>query len=270
MSYTSVEQVRGYLTSAFPVSDRIVDQQVTLSGTEYVTFYGAAVDSSTVVVKSLQTNSLTRAAITLGTDANAFSASPISRGSVAVASDSSLGTIYAENADYIISYESGTLTIKTGGVLSAGMTVTIWFLPFTTYQSGADYTLDNQRGRIKRLAGGSIASAEAVRLDFVPLQQSFDDELLESAVVQANGMIEHEIDSSGSFGASPVLQALATYRALEIICHAAAVRELSRRAADDRAALAWMKLADAYELRSEKLFRTFRPASGGPNMPAVG
>jgi hypothetical protein len=75
------------------------------------------------------------------------------------------------------------------------------------------------------------------------------------------------VDPDSQFGADPVLQASATYRALEIICHAAAARELSSLRGEDRTAVAWMKLAETYATRSEQLLRLFRPPYTGPTAP---
>jgi hypothetical protein len=78
------------------------------------------------------------------------------------------------------------------------------------------------------------------------------------------------VDPDRQFGADPALQAAATYRALEIICRAAAARELSSLRGEDRTAIAWMKLADAHAERSEHLLRLFRPPYAGPSAPAIG
>ncbi|MFQ6008093.1 MAG: hypothetical protein ACE5K8_03990 [Candidatus Zixiibacteriota bacterium] len=267
MSYTNIELVKHHLVSDFPAQERIQDQTVVLEGGDYVTFFNGAVEESSVTIKSIQSNELTRATVTLGSGRTSLASSPLVRSSVVVASDSSLGTIYTENVDYIIDYAEADLIIKSGGSLSAGQTVTVWFLTYFVYAVGSDYQVDADSGRLKRLGSGAIASGETVHLDYSPVYKSFNEEMLNNAVLEANGLIEKEVDPDGQFGADPVLQASATYRALEIICRAAAARELSSLRGEDRTAVAWMKLAEAYAERSDRLLRLFRPPYTGPTAP---
>ena len=123
MLYTSVEKVRQHLVSVFPIQERVTDHSAVLAGIDFVTFFGGAIDDSSIVVKSVQTNDLKRAAITLGISATALPDSLLIRGTVVVASDSSLGTIYIENQDYIIDYSSGSISTKSGGALTAELRV---------------------------------------------------------------------------------------------------------------------------------------------------
>lgn len=266
MSYTNVDLVRHYLVAPFPAQETIYDQAVILES-GYVTFFNGPVEQSSTLVKSLQSNTPTRTSVTLNSQTTPLGASPLARGSVVVASDSSLGTVYVENVDYVIDYSQGKLLIKEGGDLNAGQSVTVWFQKYFVYSPDSDYQLDADSGRIKRLGGGDIASCETVYLDYAPLYKSFNDEILARAVLEANGVVEREVDPEGQFGADPVLQAGATYRALEIICRASAARELSSLRGEDRTALAWIKLAEVYASRSEQLLRSFHPPFEGPTAP---
>jgi hypothetical protein len=267
VSYTNVELVRHHLVADFPAQERVLDQPVIFDGVDYVTFFNGAIEESSLTVKSPQSNDLTRDTVTLGSGGSSLASTPLVRGTVVVASDSSLGTIYTENVDYVIDYSLAVLTIKSGGALSVGQTVSVWYLSYVIYTEGSDYQADVNNGSIRRLSGGDIAPGETVNLDYSPVYQSFNEEMLNNAVLEANGLIEKEVDPDGQFGADPVLQASATYRALEIICHAAAARELSSLRGEDRTALAWMKLAETYATRSEQLLRLFRPPYTGPTAP---
>jgi hypothetical protein len=189
-------------------------------------------------------------------------------GSLVAASDSSLGTVYVENVDYVVDYGGGILTAKAGGALGSNSQVTVWFFPYALYQEGTDYALDSEGGRLKRLTSGSIAGGETVWLDYSPIYVSVADEIVENAVAMANGLIESEVDPERQFEVSPTLSAAATYRALEIVCRAAATRELASQRAQDKAASVWIKLADDYAGRSDLLLRSFRPPYSGPRTPA--
>jgi len=184
-----------------------------------------------------------------------------------VASDSSLGTVYVENVDYVVDYAGGRLTTKVGGSLSSAQTVTVWYLPYALYEEGSDYGLDASGGQIKRLSGGDIASGETVRLDYRPVFVSVTDEIIENAVALANGMVQTEVDAEREFEANPSLGAAATYRALEIVCRAAASRELASQNGADKVATVWIKLADDYAGRSDQLLTGFRPPFNGPRNP---
>ncbi len=156
MLYTSVEKVKQHLTSVFPVQDRITDQLVVLKSTAAVTFFGGTVSSLDFKVKSKQTNDLIRQSITLGNPTTSLPDNLIFRGSLVAASDSSLGTIYTENIDYIINYDAGALTIKNGGALSAGQTILIWYANYISYTQGVDYSLDSQKGSLQSIDAGGL------------------------------------------------------------------------------------------------------------------
>ena len=266
MSYTNVELARHHLVAAFPAQEKVYDQAVILES-DYITFFNGPIEQSSAMVKSVQSNAPTRVTVTLNSERTSLSSSPLVRGSVVVASDSSLGTVYTENVDYVIDYALGDLVLKEGGALTTGQSVTVWYQDYFVYSAGSDYQLDAEGGRIKILSGGDIASGETVYLDYAPVYKSFNEEILSKAVLEANGLIEREVDPDSQFGADPVLQASATYRALEIICRASAARELSSLRGEDRTALAWIKLAEGYAARSEQLLRSFRPPFDGPTAP---
>jgi hypothetical protein len=267
MSYTNVEQIRHHLVAAFPTSQQIVDQTLVLDGDEYLPFFNGAVDDTTLRVKSIQSNNLTRSSVTLSGSPTSLTASPLVPGSVVVASDSSMGTLYVENVDYAVDYSAGTLAIKSGGGLGVGQTVCVWYQAFALYRAGSDYQLAADKGEIKRLADGDVADGEMIYLDYAPILDSYNDDVLNNAVAEANSLVEHEVDPDGQFGADRTLQSAATYRALEIVCRTSAARELSSRRGEDRTALAWMKLADQYGASSAELLRVFRPPASGPSAP---
>ncbi|MBU8934041.1 MAG: hypothetical protein KOO62_08530 [candidate division Zixibacteria bacterium] len=267
MSYTNVQLVSHHLATAFPVYGAVRDQPVVLDTDEYVSFFSGAVEESSLRVKSVQSVSPERVSITLASGTNSLTAGPLKRGSIVVASDSSLGTVFVENVDYVVDYGSGDLFIKTDGALSVSDSVVVWYIPFVTYVTGSDFQVRARLGQLRRLSGGNIAAGETMFLDYEPVYQSHNEEILNSAVLEANGQIEREVDPSGAFGADPVLQAAATYRALAIVCHASAARELSSMRGEDRSAVAWIKLAEVFAEQSGRLVREFRPPFDGPNGP---
>jgi hypothetical protein len=267
MSYTTVEQVRQHLIIPYPIEEQVVDQPVTLTGSDYVRFFGGGVDNTSVRVKAVRSHVPVRTSIVFTEGSVLVSTSMIVPDSVVVASDSSLGTVYVENVDYIVDYGLGRVSIKAGGCLTSTQQVVVWYLPYALYEAGHDYTLDASGGQIKRLPGGSIASGEMVRLDYRPVFVSVTDEIIENAVALANGMVQTEVDTEREFDANPNLSAAATYRALEVVCRASASRELASQSGADKIATVWIKLADDYSTRSDQLLTAFRPPFTGPRNP---
>jgi len=266
VSYTSEELVRQHLTDAVPRLERMTDQPLVLGTDQYAAFFSGPVEEDTVRVKSLRGGDPVRLTITLTDGATIIAAAPLAAGSVVVAGDSSLGTVYQENLDYVIDYPGASLYIKEGGSLTVGDSVVVWCHPFVLYAAGSDYQLRAVSGELRRLPSGTISANETVYLDYTPLSGTHDESLVRAAVLEANGLVAAEVDPDGSFGADPVLQAAATYVALAVICRSSAAGALSTIGAD-RSAAAWMNLAEQYGREAEKRLRSFRPPVTGPAAP---
>jgi len=270
MSYTTAAEVRHNLVTPFAVSTQIENQSLIITGSDYLKFYGNSVSKGTVRVKTIISHDQTLIAITIITGTTSISSLPVVPGSVVVATDSSLGKIYTENLDYTIDYAKGTLSTRSGGALVGGEKIAIWYLPFFLYTEGADYVLKNEKGEIRKLSGGAIADGENLFLDYNPEFLVFDDELINSAVATANALVEREIDPSAQIVSDLTLNAIATYRAMEIISRASASRELASLRGEDKIAIAWLKLADDYYRKSELMMQTFRPAANSLRAPKQG
>ena len=267
MSYTTVDHVRSHLVPVFPVAGLVVDSPVLMRGTGYTAFWNGAVQESSVVVKSLRSGEQQRQAITFSGGEAVLGSGPPVPGSVVMASDSSLGCVYMENRDFVVDYSSAKVSIKEGGAISSGQTVVVWSVPYAVYHAGSDYRLDAEAGTIARLAGGDISEGETVYLDFVPVQASFDEDVIATAVREANGQVERDVDPEREFGADPVLVSAATYRALSIVCRTAAARELAGPRGLDRIASGWLKLAEDYTTMADRLLRDFHAPLIGPSSP---
>lgn len=267
MSYTAIDLVAHYLTTPYPVAQRVEDQPVTLHGTIATPLFGGAIIGSSVVVKSLRSVRPERTDVTLSTSETAFAAGPIVSNMVVVAGDSSMGDLYRANEDYVIDSASGTIKIKTDGRLAPGDQVFVWYVPLVTYQSGEDYSVSSDSSELRRLSAGGIADGETVLVDYTPAAASPDDSLVAYAVTTANGLIEHEVDPARQFDAHPALVAAATYRALEIIARATAGRQLLVAGGNDRAAGVWLDLSESYAGLADRFIREFHPPTGRLQAP---
>jgi len=270
MSYTSVDNVKKYLADSFPRLSRISDQAFLLSGSDYLSFFGGAVESDDMVVKSIQTVDLSRTSVTFAIDRVSLSSSPLVPGSVVVASDSSLGTIYTENVDYIVDPGAGDIVRKSSGALASNQQVTVWYSSYFLYTLNTDYQLNHDAGEIKRSPTGSIASEETVYLDYTPVLKAYNDEIINASVMLANGLVQNEVDADGNFGANPALETAATFRALAIVCQTSAVRDLSQSRGRNRVATDWLQLADSFDRKATEMLSRFRPAFENPKPPIHG
>ncbi len=259
MSYTTVELVRTHLASQATPVGRISDQAVTLRGTDYVTFADGPVEAGSVRVKSNQATQPQRVTVSFTNGSAEISAGPIVPGSVIVAGDSSFGVIFTENRDYIIDHPGGTMHRKDGGQLTDSATVVVWFTPYTLYAASADFLLDASGGRIRRTGDSNIADGETVLIDYEVLASAVTADILDSAVAQANALVASQVDPTLQFGADPVLEAAATYRALEVVAYSLAARELSSRRGDQQIARTWLTVGEQFAARATDMIKAFRP-----------
>ncbi len=267
MSYTNTDLLKHHLDTPYPVADKIYDQPVVISGDDYITFFGGSITEVEITVKSIQENKPKKINVTLISLTTSVISGPIVPGSVIVASDSSMGTVYKENQDYIIDYHVGNIIIKSESSLPLGSQVTVWYLPYYLYTSGSDYRVKSASGQIQKISTGDIKTGETVFVDYTPVFANVTEDIINSAVTEANAIIEKTIDPYRQFGADPILQTTATYRALEIVCRTSAMRELSGGRNNDRAATVWMKLAETYARLSQEMLRAFKEQPDNPSQP---
>ena len=268
MSYTSVEQVSSHLAAKSIPAAAQFDAPVEIDTNESIQFSSVGVEPGSVVVKALRSREHSRVTLSL-TNPLDFSSAPVVPNSVIVASDSSLGQIFVEPVDYLIDPKEGRLAVRAGGALEVGSAVTIWYRPYTVLQESSDYHLDSDHATIRRALSGDIALGETVYVDFTPRVATILEEMIQSAVTAANGLIERMVDPDGQFEADPVLGLAATYTALEIVCRSAAARELTFCTGEDRPAKTWMQLAGEYASRAETLITGFRPPVTPLSRPTI-
>lgn len=269
MSYTNIELVKKHLNSPFPVAEQIYDQPVVINSNNPITFFGGSLLEDSVMVKTILSHRPKTINLTITGTENIFSTEPIVPGTVLVCSNRSQTLIYDENLDYVINHQQGKLYLKEGGTLTVGMTLAVFYLDYTIYRKNSDYTIDYDSGTIKQNILGDIALNETVYLDYTPILANYTDEILEQAVITANGLIEKIIDPNQQFGANSVLQTAATYRALAIICRTSAVRALGARNDLDKTASVWMKLADRYGELSDELIKDFQKPFNSRSNPTL-
>lgn len=258
MPYTTAEQVRSHLASEKIPSRRVLDQPVPIDTNDAIPFSTMSVLSGTLSVKVRRARSHVRTTLTLASPLS-FASQPIIPGSVVVAADSSMGQVFVDPVDYLIDHAFGKITVRPGGLMAVGSPVTIWYRPYTLLTESTDYHIDYGLSTIRRTIPGDISIGETIWLDYTPQHAGVIEEMIQSAVSAANGLIERLVDPNGQFEADSVLGLAATYAALEIVCRSAAARDLSFHSGQDRVARTWMQLASDYAARAEQLMAAFRP-----------
>lgn len=267
MSYTNVELVRKYISFGNLPGGLQKDYPVTFTGLEEVLLPGHSIITDTVVVKAIGSAEPTFEEITLGDSTISLTHTQLMPNSVAVASDSSLGTIYSENADFSIDYTNGKIIRIDGGNIVSGSKTALWYHYYAQYIENSDFSVSHQTGTIKRLAGSAIQIGQRILIDYQLLQSFLNDEIIIEAVNQANAIVEGEIDTEQTFGADLVLQTAATYLAISLLCRIEAAGCLRYGGNGDKETRWWLSLADSYRSDFEKLIKKFHPGASRLNHP---
>lgn len=176
--------------------------------------------------------------------------------SVVVATDSSLGTIYVENVDYHLEYDSGIITRLASGTIPSGASVVIWYLFFRIYQNGTDYDLDYLKGEITRLGNGAIEEGQWVFVDYQVEFGFFSDDLVANAIVEADGQVLSRIDSVYFQSNEQNLITAETYWAVSILCKMKSLESVNQNLPGNQAKAlsdSWSALGQDYRRQAEEL-----------------
>lgn len=180
--------------------------------------------------------------------------------SVVVASDATLTTLYAENKDFIIAYESGKINRVTGSAIGDGSSVYVWYLYFNRFIKNTDYEIDYSAGEINRLLPGtSIPDGATVMCDYSHSQITVTDDIINQAIAEAEDfMVERLSDSYTTASVDQGLISTATYYALSIISLSQAYKETSR-SIDESSALSnrLQQLSERYANLGDLYFQSF-------------
>jgi hypothetical protein len=269
MSYTNIEQIKKHINFSVLPASVISDCPVILPGLDWVRLPGRNIVDGSAVVKVVCALSPQYTTATLGDEPASLSHSRLVPGSVVIASDNSLGMIYTENVDYTIDYQNGIIRRTAEGSIMAGKIVSVWYYYYTPYIEGEDYSINYTDGKIRRLSSGAIQSGQTVLIDFILAVGQPGDDIIEATVLEADAIIEKEIDSLGSFGADPTLQSGATFLAVSLLFRIIAAEELRLGDTGRQSASSWLALSESYRRDYEQLIKDFRPGTARMNPPTI-
>lgn len=251
MAFTSPELVRTHL-SDFRLTESVVDDAfVVLNGTAPVQLPHAGLSDGSIVVKSIRSSAPQKEEKILQDDWVTLTYPRLVPGTVLFALDSSLGTIYYENLDAIADYRGGRIKRISGGGITSGQAITIWYDHYHVYTEGDDYTADETSGQLTRRASGAIADGQTVTVDYTISLGTIADAVIENAITEAGDAVLALIDTQYHEQPSPGIIVGETHWAVAAICRTRAAVVLSAAATPSSqtrsSAQTWLDLADQYE-----------------------
>ncbi len=176
-----------------------------------------------------------------------------------VADDDGLQNVYLEGIDFVVNYADGKLRRISGGSISDGGNVQIYYQRYSSLTRNVDYTIDYDSGEVAVKAGGSLEADTLTFVDYQISASSGVDNLISQAITEAEDKILTRVkdDYDGSSTDQGLISG-ATELSLSILCRALASRALSdgRTSAEGRAR-AWRELASAYETTAWITLRPF-------------
>jgi len=264
MPYTTKEIVKKHILDHHIGSTIVGDEAMQLIGTEDARLQRRMILSQSETVKGKELNEPIKESISFSAgDTVSLSHGKLIPESVVTASDSSLGQIYVENADYHVDYDAGTIRRLASGSIPASSSVVIWYLFFRIYQRGVDYDINYQGGALRRRSSGAIESGQQILVDYTAEFSSLDDAAIENAITEANGLIVLFIDPSHSDSKDRALVTAETYLAVSIICRIRGMESISPslgRSGGDGDARSWAAISEMYRKEAYNILSPYAAA----------
>jgi len=271
MSFTTSEIVKKHILDHHLGSTNVENESVRLQGTDWIQLQKHVILEGSEKIKGKEQLEPTREDISFASaDSQNLSHSELIQDTVVAAGDSSLGTIYIENVDYHVDYDSGEITRLAGGSIPSAATVSIWYLYYRVYEKGVDYDLDYRRGRIKRISSGAVESGQLILVDYTAEYGSLDDDAIENAITEANARIIDFIDSAYHDSNDRLLVTVETYLAVSIICGIRAMESVSPSLGKTESsdAMSWTSLSDMYKKEAYNILSKFAGPGNRLNSPS--
>lgn len=181
-------------------------------------------------------------------------------GSLTLADNSRLETLYIENVDYAVRHESGEVKRLPGSSIPEGVQIQAWFLPLNVYDWGNDYSVDHAAGTVMRVIGTSLPDPARVIVDYTTNAAASTDSLIARVITEAEDKITARLREEYSPASTDEgLKTGATELTLAMICDDLALHALETgtdASADDRARRL-MDLAHRYEARAAATLARF-------------
>lgn len=264
MPFTSPELVRRHLDTIRVGELAVAGALVILNGTEPAQLPHRGLRDDSVVVTSRRDDQIIQEPIVLTDDWVALAHVRLVAGSIVLATDDSLATVYVENRDFVADLATGRIRRLATGTIGSGATLVIFYQYDQVFVEGDDYAVDLNDGTIRRQAGGAIADGQTVTVDYVVTSSVIPDATVEQAIAEAGDTILALIDDRYYDHPTPGIVIGETHLAVAIICRIQASSVLTsttNQSGNGREiAQVWLDLAERYELTGrERLVRFAAP-----------
>lgn len=263
MPFTDRELVKKHLVDFRVGQAEVKGFSVVLTGTDAVQLPHSGLVEASVVLKAGESSTPTMESKTLVDDWVSLSQADLVPGSVLVANNTSVSTIYAENLDYTVDYTTGRLRRIDGGSVTSGSTVSIWYFYYRRYDSGDDYVVNVVAGQVRRAVGGVIEDGQTVLIDYTAGFGAVTEEAIDQAISEADEIVLRTVDQQYHDAIAPGLVAAETHQAVAILCRVRAAAILTGSTATSAAAAvakAWLLLSEQYTDSATRLLQPFRRA----------
>lgn len=261
MPFTSPDLVRAHIANANFGDADVRNVALILSGTSPSALPHAGLKDGRVTVKAQRSNDPVRLNETLGDVWVILNHAHLIEDSVVVASDSSLGTIYIENYDYIVDYAGGRVKRITSGAITNGQQVVVWYGHYHIYTDGDDYTVNHASSQITRRATGDIADGQQVLVDYTVSLGAVSDELIDQAIAESGEAVLLLVSESHQDSPAPGLVIGATHMAVAQLARMRAVSVLAdgtiNPAFARSAAEVWLDIATQYDRSAHTFLARF-------------
>ena len=261
MSFTSPELVRAHIANA-NFGDAVVrNSPAILSGTSPTNLPHAGLKEGTVTVKAPRGYEPVRLTLVLGNSWVILNHAQIIDGTVAVASDSSLGTIYIENFDFIVDYAGGRVKRLDTGAIADGQSVVVWYNHFHVYIEGDDYAVNHAAGQLVRRSNGDIADGQQVLVDYTVSLGSVSDDVIDQAIAESGEAVLLIVNESYHDAPAPGLVIGATHMAVAHLARMRAAALLADGTINSSVARAaaqtWLDIAAQYNSSAHAFLARF-------------
>ena len=267
MSWTDTTTIKKHLMQSDVAIGTVENEQHTLWAEDEVQLHSAVITESSEAIKTIDLNQpyAESSKILNGTSWRSLSHAEITPGSMVVADDAIRSNIYIEGTDYVIDYDAGNIRRVSGGSISDGGTVYIWYLYYTVHTKDSDYTIDYTDGALARIAGGGIADGGIVYADYTTTASTIPDALISEAITEAEDKILARLaDGYDGSSSDQGLKTGAAELAISIICNAKAMDIMNRLHSDDSDNMAkqWREISKRYARQTWETLSRFLKKPG--------
>jgi hypothetical protein len=244
------DTIKSFLQYDKVLNPNVFDEEVSLISTVNSQLQFRTVDDLSERVKILWQNAPIYTTLVLNGFATSIIAPYLLKGSIIVASDVLMTTIYVENLDYVIDHSTGEISrATTGGAIADGATVHIWYYAYTLLLSGNDYTMNYSLGQIKRSATTSIPSGGTISIDYSTSQLSIADDLIKESIIQAEAYLKNMLQDSSSTADALVSAATLFTLSLISLAQSSKISSFAENTASERASVC-LKTSESYSSKA--------------------